>query len=55
MGEAGFKPNPALCVWGGGGGDIGIFSGKTQRGVCLFTSLTQLLFNKILRVYRKKL
>ena len=53
MGEAGFKPNPAL--WGGGGGDIGIFSGKTQRGVCLFTSLTQLLFNKILPVYRKKL
>ena len=52
MGEAGLKPNPAL--WGGGG-DIGIFSGKTQRGVCLFTSLTQLLFNKILPVYRKKL
>ena len=53
MGEAGFKRNPAL--WGGGGGDIGIFSGKTQRGVCLFTSLTQLLFNKILPVYMKKL
>ena len=30
MGEAGFKPNTAL--WGGGGGDWGIFSGKTQRG-----------------------
>ena len=52
LGEAGFKPNPALWE---GGGDIGIFSGKTQRGVCLFTSLTQFLFNKILPVYRKKL
>ena len=53
MGEAGFKLNPAL--WGGGGGVIGKFSGKTQRGVCLFTSLTQFLFNKILPVYWKKL
>ena len=52
MGEAGFKLNPAL--WGGGG-VIGKFSGKTQRGVSLFTSLTQFLFNKILPVYRKKL
>ena len=53
MGEAGFKLNPAL--WGGGGGVIGKFSGKKQRGVSLFKSLNKFFLNKILPVYRKKL
>ena len=39
----------------GGGQDIGIFSGKAQRGVCLFTSLTEFLLNKFLPIYGTKL
>ena len=48
------QAKPCIVGGGGKGGYWDIF-GKTQLGVCLFTSLTQFLFNKILPVYRKKL